>query len=559
MYYFPPPMPVNVPQRTLPRRTDSLNVPLPNAQLFVTIDEELRDSMRVQRQGQEEDLREALSRMMVRVEELCALLKSTYQTNSDLETSLTLAQSNLKLALANNEMLEDALRRNSSSKDVGWRRSSRETSSLTHTPPAPSAPAPSPVSRTSLDEEKRSLDSPDVENAASPSQDSRFFRFRFSSGRSTPTQGHSPPPQTKSILNGVRSPVVPSPGVSHLTSASLPSLLPGANTKELDDLKVELEAERSKLEKIVGEKRSLEGELESLSQALFEEVRDLISPTSLSLIACILGLQANKMVASERIKRAEAEEELRQTRAEKDALRSALKILESENGQLRSQPHPEVNGAEMTHSRSSSTAALKSPVLSDTDTQRNGSSSRPTSPSTGDGDGYGDIPTAVPELTAPLDPASAPDSPAPLYVPPPHARLAETESPDSRTSSPLPLPHPHLPSHLRSALASHDSDGNESDADSVGRAAAPTPPPLRTSTARTQPSAPPPSAADSAASAAPWGTAGDASPWGSAVADEGDVEEDEDEDEDDQEVVVLRNKPTPYSPPPQALRSPWAD
>lgn len=41
------------------------------------------------------------------------------------------------------------------------------------------------------------------------------------------------------------------------------------------------------------------------------------------------------MVAHERIKRAETEDELRESQQEKEALRSALKILEGENGRLR--------------------------------------------------------------------------------------------------------------------------------------------------------------------------------------------------------------------------------
>lgn len=55
--------------RPFPPRTDSVNaVKHPN--YFGSIDEELRDCERVRRQGQEEDLREALSRMMARVEEM---------------------------------------------------------------------------------------------------------------------------------------------------------------------------------------------------------------------------------------------------------------------------------------------------------------------------------------------------------------------------------------------------------------------------------------------------------------------------------------------------------
>jgi len=41
------------------------------------------------------------------------------------------------------------------------------------------------------------------------------------------------------------------------------------------------------------------------------------------------------MVAHERIKRAETEDELREARMEKEALKSALKVIEGENGRLR--------------------------------------------------------------------------------------------------------------------------------------------------------------------------------------------------------------------------------
>jgi hypothetical protein len=53
----------------LPPRTHSVHA-VKHANYFGSIDEELRDCKRVQRQGQEEDLREALSRMMARVEEM---------------------------------------------------------------------------------------------------------------------------------------------------------------------------------------------------------------------------------------------------------------------------------------------------------------------------------------------------------------------------------------------------------------------------------------------------------------------------------------------------------
>jgi hypothetical protein len=57
------------PSRPLPPRTQSVNA-VKHANYFAAIDEEMRDFKRVQRQGQEEDLREALGRMMSRVEEM---------------------------------------------------------------------------------------------------------------------------------------------------------------------------------------------------------------------------------------------------------------------------------------------------------------------------------------------------------------------------------------------------------------------------------------------------------------------------------------------------------
>ncbi|KAI0028443.1 hypothetical protein K488DRAFT_89737 [Vararia minispora EC-137] len=309
---------------------------------FAAIEDELHDSARVQRHGQEDDLREALSRVMTRVQELCGLLKATFQAKSDLETQLTLAQSNLKMSLANNEMLEDALKRHSASQDVGWRRA--------------------PARRTSVDETGSSDTHGNCDSESTPptppplsqtqTSDSRFFRFRFSSGRNTPTQSSHPssPP-----LSAARLPISGSPG--HLTSASLPSLvqpIEEMHAKELERFRTKLAEESAKLARAVEDKRALESELETLSQALFEE--------------------ANKMVASERIKRAEAEEELKEARIEKEALRAAMKVMESER--LSGVPHaplpsatfsqstpdlPSEAGSHHPRSRSSSVNAIKSP------------------------------------------------------------------------------------------------------------------------------------------------------------------------------------------------------
>lgn len=73
------------------------------------------------------------------------------------------------------------------------------------------------------------------------------------------------------------------------------------------------------------------------------------------------------MVATERVKRAETEEQLQEVRLEKDALKEALRLIESQSGQLRS---TQLSTARVlnrpvqqpsSHSRSSSRDAIKSP------------------------------------------------------------------------------------------------------------------------------------------------------------------------------------------------------
>ena len=61
---------------------------------------------------------------------------------------------------------------------------------------------------------------------------------------------------------------------SHLTSASLPSLVPPPDKeKEIEELQRQLEMERKAHKDATDAKTALEAEIESLSQALFEEVR----------------------------------------------------------------------------------------------------------------------------------------------------------------------------------------------------------------------------------------------------------------------------------------------
>jgi hypothetical protein len=99
----------------------------------------------------------------------------------------------------------------------------------------------------------------------------------------------------------------------------------------MEELQEQLERERQAHKAADAAKTALEAELESLSQALFEEVdaSSMIDSVHLNIP------QANKMVATERMRRAETEEELNQTRLEKDALHQALKLIEGENGRLR--------------------------------------------------------------------------------------------------------------------------------------------------------------------------------------------------------------------------------
>ncbi|KAI0694269.1 hypothetical protein BC835DRAFT_1016556 [Cytidiella melzeri] len=296
---FPIPIPTGSRPPPLPTRTVSL-APSQNA-AFSAIEEELRDIRRVQSQGEEEDLRLALSRTIGRVEELSSMLKEAYRVQADLQTELTLAKSNLQLALANNEMLEDALKRDGHghSKDVGWRRWSAKEQRERE------------LAADSRRQSTESLGLPDgvvpspLPNSPTPSAiEPRFFKFRF---------GSSTPGAQSPRMSGNVSPM-PSGSIqaSHLTSASLPSLVPARDMdKELEDLTSQLEKEKEKHKTALAAKNALEAELESLSQALFEE--------------------ANKMVAVERMKLAETEEELKEAQAEKDALKSALRLVEHQH------------------------------------------------------------------------------------------------------------------------------------------------------------------------------------------------------------------------------------
>ncbi|KAG5636891.1 hypothetical protein H0H81_006511 [Sphagnurus paluster] len=305
-----------------PGRSDSLNATQQKSsshKIFLTIEEELHDARRVHSHGQEEDLRLALNMLTERLSQLAptrnqsTMLSDAYKTNAELEVQLNVTKSNLQLVISNNEMLEDALKRESSghaAQNVGWRRgasggSRTQSTDDTHQP---------------LPE----LDSPVQES-------SRFFKFRFTNSNSTSSASSSRP----STPHDSRSPAIPA---HHLNSPSLP-VLPvnlSKDKEQLEELERELEKEKKARKAIKAEKQALEEEIESLSQALFEE--------------------ANKMVATERIRRADIEEELKQTRLEKEALRSALRLLEGENETLRSNSGSECGSPAVPHPESPSSS-----------------------------------------------------------------------------------------------------------------------------------------------------------------------------------------------------------
>jgi len=161
------------------------------------------------------------------------------------------------------------------------------------------------------------------------------------------------------------------------------------------------------------------------------------------------------MVKVERIKRAEAEDELKEVHAEKVALKAALRLVEEDRMRAENIHQPHANGvdasshdAAATHSRTSSQDAIISPRLHATrDSPTPPSPPPPTTQSPSQPRTEMTLPTAGQEQDRD---EAAPPSPAPLYVPPPPHHLVDS-APASRTASPKPLPHPHRLSHLRTA------------------------------------------------------------------------------------------------------------
>lgn len=191
------------------------------------------------------------------------MLSEAYKSQADLEVQLNVAKSNLQLVISNNEMLEEALKRDSSghSRDVGWRRwSAREGDTRASEERLHSASGSGEFTPTF----DSGTNSP-VITASTPQESSRFFKFRFTGSSPNPASRPSTPHDT-------RSPGIPHVAPHHLNSPSLP-LLPSHSNKELEEMTAELEKERAARKAAAAEKEALEAELESLSQALFEEVR----------------------------------------------------------------------------------------------------------------------------------------------------------------------------------------------------------------------------------------------------------------------------------------------
>ena len=202
------------------------------------------------------------------------MLSEAYKTQADLEVQLNVAKSNLQLVISNNEMLEEALKRDSAgnARDVGWRRASareherRNTEAEEH-----STPVSTPTSASAVGSPVVAPSTP------GPVQEtSRFFKFRFNTGSSPNPAASATRPGTPVLPNATDA---KSPNVHHLNSPSLPVLPLHLNGREKEkELVEELEKEKTKRKKAEKDKEDLEGELESLSQALFEEVCYSIPP-----------------------------------------------------------------------------------------------------------------------------------------------------------------------------------------------------------------------------------------------------------------------------------------
>jgi len=114
----------------------------------------------------------------------------------------------------------------------------------------------------------------EAKTSPQPSPNTRLFGFRLrSSEQKAPILEHTSSLQTPPTTSAA---LVKADAAAHLTSSSMPSLvLPveaSEPSKRESELELELETEKKRHRDTISEKANLESELESLSQALFEEV-----------------------------------------------------------------------------------------------------------------------------------------------------------------------------------------------------------------------------------------------------------------------------------------------
>ncbi|KAL1407705.1 hypothetical protein Q8F55_007138 [Vanrija albida] len=238
------------------------------------------------------DLRTLLREVLGRVQTLSKSHAELVESHTGLLTSLKIARSNLVMAEANTEMLEEELKRAKAAQP----RSSVAGSDR----PSGDGPRGRPPSL-------QILPSPSI----SSKNESKGFGF-WNSGS-----------KKKVVANAVQSPTTGEPAQTLSVRTSTDSSAPRSpmseaaeapHAAELKRLRDEAAANQAKLDKQADElealkygKKELEAELEGLSQALFEE--------------------ANKMVSDERKRVTELEENLREVKDEREALRETVKVL----------------------------------------------------------------------------------------------------------------------------------------------------------------------------------------------------------------------------------------
>ena len=195
------------------------------------------------------------------------MLRKSLKSQTELENTLIVTRSNLALALSNTEMLEEALKKDAAGRrpDVGWARTS---SPMPGTFPAGISHSPIPKGGTGF---FKFLRGETGANSVTSPVPHHVHSISTSSARM-----HTP---NSSIDSPTASSPVNTRAQGGLTSPSMPSLhagsIPRGSFKREEDLAQALQRERASTSKAIMEKQQLEEELESLSQALFEEVSSL--------------------------------------------------------------------------------------------------------------------------------------------------------------------------------------------------------------------------------------------------------------------------------------------